>query len=154
MKKSLKLIACVIACELAGNIPTFVTVGAITDWYSPLNKPWFNPPNWLFGPAWTILFALMGVALYFVLESKSRFGKLALAIFGVQFILNIAWSFLFFGLQSPLYGLIDIFALLIMIITTIIVFYRVDKKAAYLLVPYWLWVCFASTLNYFIFRMN
>ncbi|EKD63772.1 MAG: hypothetical protein ACD_51C00203G0005 [uncultured bacterium] len=154
MKKILKLAACILGSEIAGNIPTIVTVGAITDWYVVLNKPSFNPPNWIFGPVWTLLFALMGIAFYFVLESKGRMRKIAITMFVVQFLLNIAWSFLFFGMQSPLYALIDIGLLLIAIIGTIWAFYKVDKKAGYLLIPYLLWVSFASVLNYAIWTLN
>jgi tryptophan-rich sensory protein len=158
MKKNdiLKLIASIIFCELVGAIGTIFTSPAIPIWYAGLNKPFFNPPNWIFGPVWIILFAMMGIALYFVWKKrfKAKKNKIALTFFVIQFIFNVLWSALFFGLRSPLYGLICIILLLATILGTIITFYGVDRKAAYLLIPYILWVSFAAVLNLAIFMLN
>ena len=147
MKKWLKLVLAIVACELAGAVGSIFTTPAISTWYASLVKPSFNPPNWIFFPVWTILFALMGIALYLAWPK----GKL---IFGAQLLLNILWSVLFFGLHSPLLAFIEIILLWIAILSTIIVFYRTSKQDAYLLVPYILWVSFAAVLNLFIVILN
>jgi tryptophan-rich sensory protein len=129
---------------------------SIPTWYASLQKPAFNPPNWIFGPVWTTLFIMMGVAAFLVwdkgLENKKV--KISLAIFGLQLLLNVLWSILFFGLQSPLYAFIDIIMLWASILATIIYFYRISAAAAYLLIPYILWVSFASILNLSIVILN
>ncbi|MFA5764212.1 MAG: TspO/MBR family protein [archaeon] len=153
-----KLIALVIFCEIIGAIGTIFTIPNIPTWYASLVKPFFSPPNWLFAPVWTILFLMMGVSLYFILENKNKKleikRKIAIAFFGIQFIFNILWSYLFFGLRNPLFGFIGIIFLWISILATIISFYKIDKKSAYLLVPYLLWVSFATILNFAVFILN
>jgi translocator protein len=115
----------------------------------------FSPPNWLFAPVWTIIFLLMGVSLFLVLETKKSDQKnLAIVLFAIQFFFNILWSFLFFGLRSPLLGLIGVIILWFSIVATILGFYKVSKKSAYLLLPYILWVSFATILNLAILLMN
>ncbi|OQA31167.1 MAG: TspO/MBR family protein [archaeon ADurb.Bin336] len=154
-KKVLKLFALIILCEVVGSIGVIFTYPAIPTWYAFINKPFFSPPNWLFAPAWIILFLLMGVALYLILESKSSNQKnLAIILFAMQFFFNVLWSFLFFGLKSPLLGLIGIIVLWFSILATILSFYKISKKAAYLLIPYILWVSFATILNLAILLMN
>jgi len=155
-KNIIKLIASIIFCEILGSIGAIFTSPAIPTWYAGLSKPFFNPPNWIFGPVWTLLFAMMGIAFYLVWKRgfKAKKNKIALAFFVIQFIFNVLWSALFFGLRSPLYGLICITFLWAAILGTIITFYRVDKKAAYLLIPYILWVSFAAVLNLAIFLLN
>ena len=152
----LKLIISLLICQVAGLVGSIFTMPAIGVWYATLHKPAFSPPNWIFGPVWIILFILMGIALYLV-WSKSN-GKeernKAIIFFSVQLILNIAWSFCFFYLQNPLSGLVEIFVLWIFILLTIIYFYKISKLAAYLLIPYILWVSFAAVLNYFLFILN
>lgn len=147
MKKWLKLILAIVVCELAGVVGSIFTTPAISTWYATLVKPSFNAPNWLFFPVWTILFALMGISLYFAWPR----GKI---IFGAQLLLNILWSVLFFGLHSPLLAFIEIILLWIAILTTIIIFYRTSRTAAYLMIPYILWVSFAAVLNIFIVILN
>jgi len=153
-----KLIGLVVLCEIVGAIGTIFTSPNIPTWYASLVKPFFNPPNWLFAPAWTTLFLLMGISLFLLLENKDMklkiARKIALVLFIVQFIFNILWSYLFFGLRNPLLGLIGIIILWILILATIISLYKVDKRGAYLLVPYILWVSFATVLNYSIFILN
>ncbi len=154
--KIFKLIVSILICQGAGAIGALFTSPAISTWYTTIQKPSFNPPNWIFAPVWTLLFLLMGISLYFVwsrgLEDKKI--KIAVFIFCVQLVLNIFWSFLFFGLQSPLYAFIGIVILWLAILLTIISFYKISKIAAYLLLPYILWVSFASVLNFSILIIN
>jgi tryptophan-rich sensory protein len=154
--KILKLVASIIIAELAGIIGTLFTTPAIPVWYQLLIKPAFNPPNWLFGPVWTILFFLIGIAAYFVWNEgwENRNVKIALSVYGIQLVLNVLWDYLFFGLQNPFIGFVGIIALWIVIVINILVFFRVSRKAAYLLIPYILWVSFAALLNYSIWQLN
>jgi benzodiazapine receptor len=133
-----------------------VTITGPGSWYATLQKPFFTPPGWAFAPVWITLFVLMGTALYLVWESGTgkRDVRAALRIFSVQFALNVIWSFLFFGLESPLLGFIDILLLWVMIVVTIWAFYRVSKSAAYLLIPYIAWVTVATALNGAVYFMN
>jgi len=154
------LIVCLLICHAAGALGSVFTFTAIPLWYSTLILPSFAPPNWIFGPVWTLLYTLMGVALFMVWRTrggsveKGRSRKFGLWFFGIQLALNALWSILFFGLQNPLYGLIDIVLLLISILITLIYFARVNKKASYLLIPYLLWVAFATALNGMIVLLN
>ena len=129
-------------CELVGIAGTPFTVAAIPTWYATLTKPPFSPPNWIFGPVWTLLYAMMGVSMYLVFQEgwKKKKVKEAFAYFVIQLVLNFSWSFLFFGLRNPLLGLIDIVLLWIAIFLTIKKFYKISKPTAYLLIPYLLWV--------------
>jgi tryptophan-rich sensory protein len=151
-----KLAAAILFCLIAGSLGSLVTINGPGSWYASLQKPFFAPPNWVFAPVWITLFILMGIALYLVWQcgTENREVKTALGIFGVQFALNIIWSFLFFGLESSLLGLIDIILLWVMILVTIRAFYRVKKSAAYLLIPYLAWVSLASALNGAVYFMN
>jgi len=154
MKKWIKIIIAILICQLAGAIGSIFTMSSIPTWYATLNKPWFSPPNWVFGPVWVTLFTLMGISLYFVWDKGAKNVRTPLTIFGIQLVLNVVWSFLFFGLLSPFYGFIEIILLWIAILATIISFYKVSKKAAYLLIPYIVWVSIAASLNYFILVLN
>jgi tryptophan-rich sensory protein len=151
-----RLIAAVVLCLILGSAGSLVTATGSGSWYESLEKPAFTPPDWVFAPVWTTLFILMGIALYLVWESgtERREVQVALVIFGVQLALNVLWSFLFFGLESPLLGLADIVLLWIMIIVTIVLFYRIRKSAAYLLIPYIVWVSIATALNYSVYILN
>ncbi|MFH2105811.1 MAG: TspO/MBR family protein [Candidatus Micrarchaeota archaeon] len=137
---------------LVGFVGSYFTISSVNTWYSTLEKPSFNPPSWLFGPVWTLLYILMGVAFYLVWIAKKN--KTAISLYSVQLGLNLLWSVLFFGLRSPIYGLICIIALWLSIVATMLAFYRVSKTATYLMIPYLLWVSFASVLNYWIFALN
>jgi translocator protein len=150
------LIGSVVICLLAGVIGSFFTMPNIATWYASLNKPWFTPPPWVFGPVWTTLYILMGISLFLVLREgwERKDVHIGTAIFGIQLVLNILWSYLFFGLQSPLYGLIGIAALWIAILVTIIWFFRISRPAAILLIPYIIWVSIASALNYGVYVLN
>jgi benzodiazapine receptor len=149
-----KLIISIIGVQLAGIIGSVFTSSSITSWYATINKPSFNPPNWIFGPVWTILYLMMGISFYLIWVNYDKKSKNAVIIFGVQLLLNTLWSILFFGLQSPLFAFIEIIILWIAILVTIILFYKVSKKAAILLVPYILWVSFAAVLNFSIWLIN
>jgi len=151
----IKLIASIVICQLAGIIGAFFTTPSISGWYVDLNKPFFNPPSWLFGPVWTLLYLLMGVSLYLVWSQKNQAGKkLALTIFAIQLGLNSLWSIVFFGLQLPWVAFLEILVLLFFIVLTIVKFFPISKKSAYFLIPYLLWVSFASILNLYIARLN
>ncbi len=157
-----KLIIAVGISELAGIIGSFFTISAIPTWYAGLMKPALNPPAWVFGPAWTTLYALMGIAAFLIWSSYAKASegqakrkiKLALGVFGIQLFLNAIWSIIFFGLHSPGWALVDIVLLWLAIVWTMVVFYKISRPAAYLLVPYLLWVSFASYLNYSIWMLN
>jgi translocator protein len=151
-----KLIAAILSCLILGSLGSLVTTNGPGSWYASLQKPFFAPPNWVFAPVWITLFILMGTALYLVWQcgTENRDVQIALGIFGLQFFFNMLWSFLFFGLRSPLLGLIDIIVLWMMIAATTGAFYRVKKSAAYLLIPYIAWVTIALALNAAVYFMN
>ncbi len=153
-RKIIRLVASVIICNLAGIIGSIFTTSSIPTWYASINKPAFNPPNWIFAPVWTTLFILMGISLFLIWERGLEKNKLAVSVFGAQLALNTLWSLLFFGIQNPFLAFIEIIFLWIAIAASIILFYRIDKRAAYLLIPYILWVSFAAFLNYSIWILN
>lgn len=154
MYNKVKIVISIAICQFAGIIGSIFTASAVTGWYVTLEKPVFSPPNWIFAPVWIILYFLMGISLYLIWTSKTKDNRKALTVFGFQLILNALWSILFFGLQSPLYGLIDISFLLVGIILTILFSYKISVLAAVLLVPYLVWVSFATILNYNILLLN
>jgi len=153
MNKWVKVIISILICQMAGFIGSIFTSPSIQTWYVGLQKPAFAPPNWVFAPAWISLFTLMGISLYLVWNKKKNI-KTPLVLFSVQLVLNMMWSFLFFGLKSPFYALVEIIILWIAILLTIISFYKVSKRAGILLLPYILWVSFATILNYYIWLLN
>lgn len=156
MKNLPKLLVSVIGCELVGIAATPFTISAIRSWYQTLNKPFFSPPNWVFGPTWTILYFLMGVSAFLIWQKgyKSKKAKEALILFIIQLLFNFLWSVFFFGLHSIFLGLLDIIILWILILITTLKFYKISKIAAYLLIPYLLWVTFATLLNLSILILN
>ncbi len=156
INNTFKLIITVVVSELAGVVGSLFTVSAIPTWYAGLVKPVLNPPSWIFGPVWTTLYALMGVVAFLVWRNgwEKKAVKRALGVFGIQLFLNAIWSIIFFGLHSPGWALVDIIALWLAIVCTIAVFYKISKPAAYLLLPYILWVSFASYLNCSIWMLN
>jgi benzodiazapine receptor len=156
MKNWVKLLISVIGCELVGIAGTPFTMSAIPDWYVTLQKPFFAPPNWLFGPVWTMLYFLMGVSFFLIWKQGWQKKKIRNAgvIFLGQLALNFLWSPVFFGLRAPLLGLIVIVAMWVMILLTIVRFWPLSKTAALLLVPYLLWVSFATLLNGAIVVLN
>ena len=155
VKHSLHLVAAIVGCELVGVLGGVFTASAIPVWYMNLNKPVFSPPNWVFGPVWTLLYLLMGIAVYLVwIQKSTQKTKISLTFFIAQLIFNFLWSVLFFAMQSPLFALVDIIILWLLIVGTIIKFYPLSKIAAYLLVPYLVWVSFATILNASIVVLN
>ena len=149
-----KLVISIFICLLAGFIGSFFTSPAIPTWYATLQKPSFAPPNWVFFPVWTSLFIMMGISLFLIWKREDKKVKNAIYIFTVQLVLNALWSVAFFGLRSPLTGLIDIIILWIAILATIISFMKISRTASYLLIPYILWVSFAAILNFSIWKLN
>jgi benzodiazapine receptor len=151
-----KLVFCIVICEVAGGIGSYFTRTAISSWYATLKKPLLTPPDWIFAPVWITLYVLMGIAVFLVWQQPfARNQKQnALIFFSVQLILNALWSYLFFGLRSPLAGLAGIMALAILIVLTIRSFLRISFPAGILLVPYLLWVGYATGLNVSIYILN
>lgn len=152
----LPLILFVAGSEIIGSLGSVFTAPSIRPWYHTLQKPPLSPPNWLFAPVWTLLFFLMGIAAYLVWSKgmKKQSVRYALFLFAVQFLFNVLWSFLFFGLKNPIYGGYCIFVLWGTIYLTIQSFAAVDTMAAKLLLPYILWVSFATYLNWGIVFVN
>lgn len=137
-------------------VSAVVTIPAIPLWYAHLHKPFFTPPAWVFGPAWIVLYALMGLSLFFIIQIKKekKKGVFATKIFFVQLLLNFLWSFLFFGMHSIVLGSVDIIFLLLAIMVTMKQFFPLSKVACILLVPYLLWVSFATVLNVSLLFLN
>lgn len=156
MKSSLKLLIAVVLCLTVGGLSGFLTANAINDYYLQLNKPTWNPPNWIFGPVWTTLYIMMGVALWLVWKSNlsKALVQKACWVFAAQLFLNFWWSIIFFNLQMPGWAFVEIIFMLAAIIYTIFQFSKISKPAAWLLVPYVCWVSFASILNHAIFILN
>ena len=154
--KILKIIFSLLICQLAGFIGAIFNGTAVKTWYAHINKPGFTPSNWIFGPVWITLYVLMGISLFLVwnAEIDTKVKQTALVFFFIQLILNTLWSYFFFYLQNPLYGLIEIVILLIFIIFTMLKFFPIRSLAGFLLVPYVLLVGFATVLNYSIWQLN
>jgi len=156
MKKAAGIIVAIVVCELAGIIGSLFTTPSIPGWYAGLVKPSFNPPAWVFAPVWTTLYAMMGLAAWLIYEKglKRPEVKKALTVFAVQLVLNTLWSIVFFGAHQLLGAVIVIVLLWAMILWTILLFRKISRPAAWLLVPYILWVSFASVLNVTIWVLN
>jgi benzodiazapine receptor len=152
----LRLAISVGAPLLVGALSGFATARSVAGWYVTLRKPVFNPPSWIFGPVWTALYVLMGIALYLVWRNgwDRDVVRWAMAFFAVQLALNGLWSLLFFGMQSPGWAFVEILLLWAAIATTLVAFWRVELLAGALLVPYFLWVSFAALLNGSIWMLN
>ncbi len=148
-RKAVILIACIALPFVAGAIGSYFTYPEIIGWYASLKKPFFNPPNWIFGPVWSLLYLMMGISLFFIRKHKRL-----VSVFFAQLILNSAWSIAFFGLHMPGKALVIIALLCLLLVECIYSFSKVSKPAAWLLVPYILWVSFASVLNYFVWILN
>lgn len=132
-----------------------VTGPAVQDWYPGLAKPGWTPPDWVFGPAWGLLYAMMAVAAWLVWRRAGwRRGRAALVLYFIQLGLNFLWSPLFFGLRAPALGLLDIALLWAAIAATTLAFLRLSRLAGWLFVPYWAWVTYAAVLNFAIWRAN
>lgn len=151
-----KLIISVSLCLFVGFAGSFATFSSIPSWYATLEKPFYTPPNWIFGPAWTTLYILMGIAAFLIWKKglQKKAVKYALQLFLVQLVLNFLWSIIFFGFHLPMIALGEIILLWIGIFITIRAFFPINKYAAYLLIPYLLWVSFATILNLGIVLLN
>lgn len=158
MKSStvLKIFIGILICLAIGFVSSIATQSSVDNWFTTLIKPGFNPPGWLFAPVWTILYILMGVAAGIVWSRGFHhiWVKTALYLFGFQLVLNASWSVAFFGYQSPLVALFIIIALIVLVLITFKWFKIVNSLAAYLLIPYILWILFAAALNFEIWRLN
>ncbi|RXG11707.1 TspO/MBR related protein [Leeuwenhoekiella aestuarii] len=155
-QKALRILIPVTICLIVGFLDAIATQSSVDVWYINLEKPFFTPPNWLFGPIWTLLYILMGVAAGMVWNKGfyHKWVKTALYHFGFQLILNASWSIFFFGLKLILPALIIILALLILLLFTFKWFKVVNPSAATLLIPYIIWVAYATALNFEIWRLN
>jgi translocator protein len=154
--RTTRLIIAVLAAQSAGLIGSLFTTPAIPTWYTHLAKPGFTPPGWIFGPVWITLYTLMGIASFLVWQKREAnpTANKALVVYAVHLVLNALWSVLFFGLKSPGLAFVEIVILWCMILVVINLFLRVNRRAAYLMTPYILWVSFAAVLNFAIWRMN
>ncbi len=150
----LKLVIAIVISELAGIAGSFFTISEIPNWYAALEKPALNPPAWLFGPVWITLYLLMGISLWLIWKSNSSEKKRAVWLFIIQLALNAIWSPIFFGAQSIGNALAIIVLLWAAIVLTILIFKKISKTAAWLMVPYLLWVSFAAYLNFSIWVLN
>jgi translocator protein len=144
---------CIAIPLLVGAISGFFTSKSISTWYVFLNKPFFNPPNYLFAPVWTLLYFLMGIALYRIVK-QAKLNWSLIGIFFLQLSLNFSWSFIFFNLQQIGWALLEMILLWASIVAMLVLFYKHDKWAALLNVPYLLWVSFAMLLNLSLYLLN
>jgi tryptophan-rich sensory protein len=151
-----KLILAIILCQFTGVIGSIATMPSIPTWYASLIKPSFNPPSWVFGPVWTILFTMMGISLYLIWQKgiNKKEVKEAVKFFYLQLVFNCFWSIIFFGLHNPFAAFIEIIILLVLVAFVIFKFYKINKNAAFLLIPYLLWGSFATFLTYNIWLLN
>ena len=149
----LVLTALILLCLVVGGIGGFASAGSIDGWYRTLAKPSWNPPDWVFGPVWTLLYIMMAVAAWLVWKTQDRVTP-ALVLFYGQLALNLAWTFLFFTAQSPGLALIEVVFLWTGVLTTMLAFFGRQATAGWLFVPYLAWVSFAAVLNLTIWLMN
>jgi len=147
---------CILVPLVSGAAVGILTVAGVSNWYTTLNKPWFTPPDYVFGPIWTVLYILMGISLYLIITQgwENKPVKTGIVLFAAQLGVNLLWSVFFFGMHSPLAGLACILILFALIVATIVNFSRLSKPAALLLVPYLAWVCIATALNVGVVLLN
>lgn len=152
----MKLFISILIPLLVGAVAGLFTSSGVNGWYALANKPWFNPPNWIFAPMWTLLYVMMGIAFFLVwkAEADKTVKQTAMILFAVQLVINFFWSFIFFKLQQPGWAFAEIMLMWVMILFTIIWFGKISATAAWLLVPYICWVSFAAVLNYSIWKLN
>ena len=157
MNKFVKIAIALVVCLIVGYSASQVTRPSVAEWYPTIEKPFFNPPNWVFMPVWALLYILMAVAAGLVwdkIKEQNEEVKKALGFFVIQLTLNAIWSYLFFGLKNPMLALIEIALLWLMIYETYLKFIKINKTAGYLLIPYLAWVGFAAILNAGIWWLN
>ena len=144
----ISLIVFLIVCLSVSGVGGAITATSVDTWYQALEKPAFNPPDWVFAPVWTALYLFMGVAAWRIWRIRAlKAARIALVVFGLQLCLNVGWSFLFFGLQQINFALVEIVILLFVIISNMFLFWRLDRFAGLLFVPYVAWVSYATILN-------
>lgn len=154
MNKFTKFIGALVICFVAAGVGSIATFSQIPTWYTTITKPAWNPPNWLFGPVWTILYLLMAISLYLLWTHKRKDKTDAIKFFSIQLVLNILWSWIFFGWHQIGFALAEIIVLWLAILATIIYSYKINRVAGWLLFPYILWVSFAGYLNYTVWMLN
>jgi benzodiazapine receptor len=154
MKKGAKLIVSILLPLIIGGVSGYYTASNIQSWYITLIKPSFNPPNYLFGPVWTTLYIIMGISFYMIWSSTKINKNKLIGIYLFQLILNFLWSFIFFKYHAIGIAALEIVVLWLSILTMIIMFYKNNKWAALINIPYLLWVSFASVLNISIYLLN
>lgn len=152
----LEILLFVFISQCAGIVGSFFTASSVRTWYTVLEKSTLNPPSWVFGPVWFLLYTLIGIAVFLVWKKgwKQRQVKKAMVVFGIHWCLNAFWSILFFGLQNPGLALVEIVLLWTVIIYMMYLFLKISKPAFYLLIPYIFWVTFAMYLNFVIYALN
>jgi translocator protein len=150
----MKLIISILIPLAIGAVAGYATTQNIPNWYVYLNKPFFTPPNYLFGPVWTCLYIMMGIACYLIWRSKHIFQKKALVLYSIQLMFNFSWSFVFFQFHALGFAFIIIVLMWLSILLTILQFYKIQQWAAWLLLPYLLWVSYASVLNFAVWQLN
>ena len=156
LKSSLQLVASILICEFVGIAGSLFTFSSVNNWYTTLATPALNPPGWVFGPVWTLLYALMGIAVFLIWQKRTKrtSHNRALAVFAAQLVLNGIWTPIFFGAHNLGLAFIDIVLLLLAIVWPIVEFYKISRPAAYLLLPYAAWVSFATYLNLALWLLN
>jgi len=156
MNNTIKLVISVALPLAVGGLSGFATARGVSTWYPTLAKPSFNPPAWVFGPVWTVLYIMMGVAAFLVWRRGLDVDgvRIALTVFAIQLALNGLWSILFFGMHAPGWALLEIILLWMAIGITILLFWRMVPSAGVLLLPYWMWVSFATVLNASLWWLN
>jgi translocator protein len=156
MNNTLKLVIAILIPLLVGFSSSYFTITGVNSWYQTIQKPEWNPPNWIFGPVWTTLYILMGIALYLVWKADAgdAVKKYAITLFAIQLVLNFFWSFIFFNQHQPGWAFVEIVVMWLMILLTIFGFAKINTTAAWLLVPYISWVSFAAILNFTIWKLN
>lgn len=150
------LLVWLLMCQLIGGIGSFFTFSSIETWYAFLEKPTLVPPNWVFGPVWTLLYLLLGISIFLVWEycRDKKYFRVGVTLFGIQLVLNVAWSMIFFGVREPGTAFYIIFALIITAIANVSVFFTMKKSAGLIMLPYIAWIMFASYLNYSVAQLN
>ncbi len=156
MNNTLKLVISIVIPLIIGGTSAFFTVTGVESWYQTINKPSWNPPNGIFGPVWTSLYIMMGIAFFLVwkADTSKELKTIAFTLFGIQLVLNFFWSVIFFYHEQPGWAFAEIVVMWIFILLTIFAFAQVSKPAAWLLVPYISWVSFAAILNFTIWKLN
>lgn len=157
LTRTFKILVMIVTCVVIGAVAGLLTQEGVDTWYKTIEKPSFNPPNWIFAPVWSTLYVMMGIAAGLVwheMDRQKETVKKGLTFFAIQLGLNVLWSFIFFGLHNPMLALIEIIILWLMIYETFVQFNKVNKIAGLLFIPYLLWVTFATTLTASIWWLN